>query len=291
MFKKIIAIVLATIICFGIASCTNGKPDKNEPEATPIIAGTTSGIVRDGTPHKYFTMSFDDGTHQDERIVELLKKYNVKCTFFINTGLYGVSWDWVAGTVNKPGLEHIRFTEEELRTGIYDGFDVEPHSLNHGALTTFVGTPERITSEVQDDADNIASITGIVPCGFSYPGGAGDSNTKKVREIILDTTNIRFARTINSTQKFKLPKNFMEWHPTTGLCDKNIIAKARSFVRAECNEDMLFYVWGHGYELDGYDYWDEFEKFLQIISEAEDIIIVTNAEFYQLFKDQIPSEA
>lgn len=286
--KRIITFILSIVICLGFFGCSIVN---KQPEATPVIAGTTSGLCRDGKPHKYFTMSFDDGTQQDLRIIELLKKYNIKCTFFVNTGLCGVSWDWVANQVHKPGLSHLRFTEEELKSGIYNGFDVEGHSLSHGALNGWVGTPEKITDEVQTDMDNIYGFTGIKPCGFSYPGGQSDSNTEAVRQILLDTTDVRFARTIQSTAKFDLPENFMEWNPTTGLVDHNIISYAKKFIKAECDHDMLFYLWGHGYELDGYDYWDKFEEFLKLLSEADDIVFVTNAELYQLFKDEIPSHA
>ena len=38
---------------------------------------------------KYFTMSFDDGTIQDRRFVKILNNYGLKCTFNLNSGLFG----------------------------------------------------------------------------------------------------------------------------------------------------------------------------------------------------------
>ena len=35
--------------------------------------------------------------------------------------------------------------------------------------------------------------------------------------------------------------------------------------------------------------YDRFEKFIKRMSEAEDVVFVTNTEFYNLFKDKIPS--
>ena len=54
---------------------------------------------------------------------------------------------------------------------------------------------------------------------------------------------------------------------------------------------MLFYVWAHSYEFDvpGARSYGEFEEFIKAISSAEDVVLLTNAEFYQLFKDEIPS--
>ena len=56
---------------------------------------------------------------------------------------------------------------------------------------------------------------------------------------------------------------------------------------------MLFFVWCHGYELDLFDTWDKFDLYIKTITEAaardDSIVLVTNAEFYQLFKDEIPA--
>ncbi len=35
--------------------------------------------------HKAITFSFDDGVTQDRRLVKLLDKYNLKCTFNLNS--------------------------------------------------------------------------------------------------------------------------------------------------------------------------------------------------------------
>ena len=55
---------------------------------------------------------------------------------------------------------------------------------------------------------------------------------------------------------------------------------------------MLFYAFSHGFEFDANETWDVFEEFIKQVSEAAKegkIILVSNAEFYQLFKDEIPA--
>lgn len=37
---------------------------------------------------KAVTFSYDDGTTQDIRLIELLNKYGLKCTFNLNSGLW-----------------------------------------------------------------------------------------------------------------------------------------------------------------------------------------------------------
>lgn len=253
------------------------------------VAGTNTELVRDGRPHKYFTLSFDDGITQDLKIIEILNKYGVKCaTFNINTGLYGANWEWVGQALGDPTLTHQRFTKKELQSGIYNGFDVEVHTLNHPSLKNYDNTPSAIKREVAGDAANIAKITGIKPVGMAWPGGDTEYTDKTI-EIILANTDIRFARATTATNGFKLPEYFMVWTPSCSISDHNCLDLAQQFLDAECNEDMLFYVWGHGYELDFYKSYDKFEQLVKMMAEADDVVLVTNAEFYQLFKDQIPS--
>ena len=270
------------------ASATD-EPTEVPTEAPPTPEPTPR------PPMKYFTMSFDDGITQDARIIEILKKYNMPCTFNINTGLYGVRWDWVATAVGKPGLLHLRFTKAELETGIYDGFDVEVHTLNHPSLAGNYGNNKSaIIREVGDDAKNIKELTGIEPVGMAYPGGLESDTSDYVIRTILANTPVRFARLAVSAKKpsdFALPEYWMMWYPTCSICN---IATAKTlfkrFAKAEVTDhDLLFYGWGHGYELDQNDSWDEFEELIKMISETEGIVFVTNAEFYELFKDQIPS--
>ena len=112
-----------------------------------------SGAVRDGKPHKYFTMSFDDGVTQDRAVLEICRKYNFYgATFFINTGLFGANWaDVGPSQFGRDDVTHIRFTEEEIKTGIYDGFDVQVHTLHHPCLVWYDGQPEKLKEELNLD--------------------------------------------------------------------------------------------------------------------------------------------
>ena len=53
---------------------------------------------------------------------------------------------------------------------------------------------------------------------------------------------------------------------------------AENFVNAQATEDMLFYIWGHSYELVTQEDWDAFEAFCAYIAGREDICYCTNAE-------------
>ncbi|MBQ7699583.1 MAG: polysaccharide deacetylase family protein [Clostridia bacterium] len=259
-------------------------------EYTDSIAGTHSGIVRDGTPKKYVTMSFDDATQQDLKVIEILKKYGIdKATFFINTGLCGA--DWTA----YVGVSHVRFTMDELKTGIYNGYDLESHTLNHPSMKQYDSDPASVKRECMQDALNIFNLTGIYPAGMAWPGGTGDQ-TQTTRKLVYENTNLRFARgTVfqNSLKaRYKLPKEFLLWEPTNTMSDSSVLSLFQNYLKRECTEDMLFYGFSHGFEFDAHDTWGVFEQFIQMLSEAVKdgkVVLVTNAEFYQLFKDEIPA--
>ena len=268
-------------------------PATSKPTAKPTVkptAQTTANPTATPTKtgKKYFTMSFDDGTVQDKRIIQILKKYKVDCvTFFINTGLYGAKWSWVGESAGMPDV-HTRLTEAEICSGIYKGYDVAVHTLTHPSLIDCEN--DKVLKEVGNDATNIKSLTGIQPVGMAWPG-VHPAYTKNLINTIVQGTTVRFARTTKDTSSYRLPAAFMEWHPTCSMSSSMLMPLAKRFLKRTDTEDTLFYVWGHGYELDLYDLWDEFEALIKTMSEADNIILVSNTEFYKLYKNKIPSVA
>ena len=238
---------------------------------------------------KYFTFSFDDGVTQDLRIVDIFKKHGFRaCTFFINTGLLGAEWDWVGAQFGRPDVTHHRFTEEQLRSGIYDGFDVEVHTLHHPALRDYEDQPEKITEEVQGDAENIKRIFGKAPVGMSWPGSEANG-TEKVISVILETTGVRYSRGVMPTYDFRLPERFMIWRPTCSLSDERVLELADSFRSYKPEDDAIFYVWCHGYELDIFNSYEKLEKLISKMTEADDVICADNTQIYNIFKNKIRS--
>ncbi len=246
-------------------------------------------LERNGTPKKYFTISFDDGITQDLMIIEICKAHGFyDCTFNINTGLCGEEWAWVGESLGRPDITHKRFTAAELESGVYDGFDVEVHSLSHSSLKNFDNSPPKLRREINADAINIYKYTGVYPLGMAWPGGDTEYTDKTV-ELISKGTRTGFARATTATHSFALPECFLKWYPTCSVSDGNLLELAEQFLSADCSGDMLFCVWGHGYELDLHDSYEEFEQLIKMMAEAPDVVTVTNAEFYLLFKDEIPA--
>ncbi len=242
-------------------------------------------------PKKYFTFRFDDGVTQDVRVMEILKKYNLhSCTFYLNSGLYGARWDWVGQIWNCPELSHQRFERAELETGLYSGFDVQAHTVTHPSLKNL--TDEQVTAEVAGDAAALSEWLGYTPVGLAWPGGDTEWNDHNV-ETVYRTTPIRYGSCTTRTEGFALPEYFLKWYPTCCFSDADAPDILERFIAAPADEDKLCFVWCHSYELDLYHTWERFEAFIKRIAEAaaadDSIALVTNAEFYELFKDQIPA--
>jgi len=227
---------------------------------------------------KALTFSFDDGVSQDIRFIKLLDKYNLKGTFNISSGLLG-DRDWLV----QSGLEvsHCKTSKIELKN-IYRNHEVAAHSLTHVNLANMPsGT---IAYEITKDRDTLEGLVGYPICGMAYPFGTYNDKVKKA----ADSCGIEYARTIESTGAFTLPEDFLVWHPTCHYRDVINGELVDDFLEElslkEYHFPMLFYVWGHTYEFDGYGEWEEIERFMKKICHHKHVWYATNIEIYEYIK-------
>ncbi len=266
--KKIIPMITAIILCL---LCVNCKPAADKAEENDMTA-----------PKKYFTLSFDDGTYEDEKLIALLKKYDIPATFCINTGLMdGNDVIEVAGNWRRLEYDYAK------TNAVYSGFDVISHAYTHKEFTRL--SDDEIVFQVKTDCEKIKELTGKSPAGVAYPGGTAYYDDR-VTDVLLSRTDIRFARDTDDTYKFALPQNFMAWKPTCSLLDNRLMALAKEFAESEATEDMLFYGWDHPWAITAYNAWKKVEEFFAYISGRDDIVYVSNTEFYELYKNKIPSK-
>ena len=102
----------------------------------------------DKKPKKYFTLSFDDGTTEDEKLIVLLKKYNIPATFCVNTGLMNgeVSIE-VAGSWRRMDFVYAKDNR------VYEGFDVISHGYTHREFLNL--GDELVKNQIVDDCAKI----------------------------------------------------------------------------------------------------------------------------------------
>jgi len=221
---------------------------------------------------KTLTFSYDDGVTQDQRLVDLFNKYDLKCTFNVNSALGGT-----CKILKRRGttFTHGRFeTDEYCR--VYRGHEVAVHTLTHPHLNQL--SDEDIIREVEEDRLALSDIMGCEIFGMAYPYGDG-SVDERVVELIRQHTGVKYSRLTDATLSFMPQSDLLAFHPSVHHADwNNLFELGRKFVEMQPDSPQLFYVWGHSYEFDIDNSWDKFEEFLKMVAHRSDIRYATNAE-------------
>lgn len=222
---------------------------------------------------KAVTFSYDDGTTQDIKLVELLNKYNLKCTFNLNSNLLGKSGILTSG--NQP-VSHYKLCREDIKK-VYKGHEVAVHTLTHQNLTAL--KKEEIVEQVEGDRRNLEDLVGYEVVGMAYPCG-GTNNDDRVAGIIKNNTKIKYCRTITNTDSFDIQDNLYRFNPNVyHLQWERMMEMAQKFIDADPDKPQIFYVWGHSFEMDiDSSYWIKLEELFKLISNKNDIFYGTNAE-------------
>lgn len=233
-------------------------------------------------PRKYLVISIDDGTTQDERVISLLKKYGIKATFNINTGVLDKREELPILCFDGAPLHHDIVTEKQLLNGLYAGFEVACHTRTHPMLTGL--DEENLRREIIGNYDDIVRLCGTAPTGIAYPGPSPNCD-ERVIDFLKKDGRILYGRTIDETLGFSLPTDFYRWNPTCQFRGENLAPTTDKFLQAKPDgEDLLFFVWGHSYEFDlARGAWDKLEWFCKEISAAKDVTSLSCGQFYELF--------
>lgn len=206
-----------------------------------------------------FTLSYDDNQVFDRRLVELFNKYNLKATFHLNSG-----------TLDNANDVDEFIASTEVKS-LYEGHEIACHAFSHPYLSQL---PDGlITREIIADRMTLEELSGKIVRGMSYP--YGDFSDRLIN--IAKACGIEYSRTVENTNGFNIPSDFMLWHPT---CHHNdAIPLVDEFLNGPHFRDMaLFYVWGHSFEFDRENTWEMMEEFCQKISGHDSVWYATNIE-------------
>ena len=222
---------------------------------------------------KAVTFSYDDGVTQDIRLIELLNKYNLKCTFNVNSEL--LSKKGILSR-NDRRISHYKIHPEDVKY-VYEGNEVAVHTLTHPNLTQC--DDKEVIRQVESDRLKLSELVGYEVIGMAYPCG-GVNNDDRVAEVIKNNTGVRYSRTISANDSFDIQENLYRFNPTVHQVDfEKMMKLGREFIELKPTTRKIFYIWGHSYEMDyASDYWVRLEEFFKLISNKEDIFYGTNKE-------------
>ena len=221
-----------------------------------------------GGLRKAVTFSFDDGVRQDLRLMEMFRKYGIKATFNLNSGLSGKEHDW-----EYRGIHVSRLSPEEIREN-YGGFEIAVHTVHHPDLTVL--SAEGVIQEVFQDRQALEALAGYPVRGMAYPYGTCSEGLTG----LLRSLGICYSRTVKSTHAYGFPEDYLEWHPTCHYMEQDAPKLADQFLAMDSDRLSLFYLWGHSYELDGNDNWELMEEFCRKFGTAKDVWRASNMEIY-----------
>lgn len=221
---------------------------------------------------KAVTFSYDDGVTQDIRLIEMLNKYGLKCTFNLNSDLLGKSQVLVR---EAQQVNHIKVAAGDVRS-VYDGHEVAVHTLTHANLDKC--NDEEIIHEVEKDRLHLSELVGYEVVGMAYP--CHTPTNERVEKVVREHTGVRYARTTTSTYSFDVQDNLYFFKPTVYHHREwdAMFSLGRKFLEMEADRPQVFYIWGHAYEFDLHNTWDRFEEFCKLISGRNDIFYGTNRE-------------
>lgn len=218
---------------------------------------------------KAVTLSFDDGVEQDADLKAMADRHGLKITFNVNGGLFAPE-----GKVYKPGTLSRRMSRSQCHA-LYDGsgHEVAAHGFTHPQLPSL--PDEQIVREIFMDRLTLEEEFDTEVRGFAYPYGTFDDRVVN----ILRECGLSYARTVHSTHWFDLPKDWLRLDPTCHHEEAGVEQLIDRFFseNAACGS-MMFYMWGHSYELERDNCYERTEKLMEMLGGHDDVWYATNGE-------------
>jgi len=236
-----------------------------------------------------FTTSWDDGHPLDLKLAVLLKKYGIKGTFYVPLR------NRVRPVMEKKDIIKINKM----------GFEIGSHTLTHPILTKL--DKNILIYEIRQSKKELERIIKKPVVSFCYPKGRFNKNIDSylnvsgyclARTTSLFHTNIKLApffmpTTIHFSKRtfFSYFKQGLRELNFEGFCnwliyfklDKNPLSLSLKVLDILSKMGGYFHLWGHSWEIEEQNLWEDLEKFLLIISKQKNVICLSNYEIVKYF--------
>lgn len=179
---------------------------------------------------KNIRLSVDDGCASDLRVAELAKKYKIKATFY-----WPVEWHSLAC---DKDYEPLSFKDAEM---IAQEFEIGSHTITHRHLTKI--PVDEAKFEIAESQRILGRLFNKSITKFCPPRGY---TNQELTEYTLGHYN---------SQRLTKGKGLVHIHPNSGA---NNNMPWRDYAKTIQVKE----IWGHSWEFDKYELWEELEEFL-----------------------------
>jgi len=231
---------------------------------------------------KAVTFSYDDGCRHDIRLSKTLTARGIRCTFNINSGLFGKDdQDW-------------HLTGEEIREHIVNaGHEIAVHGRVH--MAPGLSRPIDCIQDMLNCRLELEKTYDRIVRGMAYPDSGitnfqNGASYDSIRRYLQDL-GIVYARTLGGdNDRFRLPDDWMAWMPTAHHRNPEELNYAKKFLSFDPDRKdvyyadrypRLFYLWGHSYEFNDHKEWDLLDKICDTLGGHADVWYATNMEIYE----------
>ncbi len=217
---------------------------------------------------KALTLSYDDGAVFDKKLIEIMSKYGLKGTFNVNSGLFA----------QKEGGRCLT-QKQAVALYVQSNNEVAAHGVKHLPLTAIDSA--QALGEVLLDRKNLEGIFHKFVHGMAYAYGCYNDAVIEV----LRLCGIHYARTVDNSEGFAIPTDWLRWAPTCHHRNPKLMDMAQAFLKEQeggywRKSPKLFYLWGHSYEFEDHNEWHVIENFAKLVGNRDDVWYATNGEIY-----------
>lgn len=226
---------------------------------------------------KAVTLSYDDGAVQDIKLVEILEKYKMKCTFNLVGSLIGKE--------NRTDNEFIK------KSIIGNGHEIANHGYYHRSMDVL--RPIEAIVETLDSRRTLEKEFKMIVRGMAFPDRTVNRFEKpdvyKQIKTYLENLDIVYTRCAGGIEndKFELPDDWHNWEVTAHHNNPRLMEYADKFLEIDvdsqyCSRRMprVFFMYGHSWEFDRDNNWDHLESVCEKLSGKDEIWYATNIEIY-----------
>lgn len=227
---------------------------------------------------KIITTSWDDGHPKDQRIAELLDKYNLKGTFYIP----------------KANDENEVMAEKEI-ISLSKEFEIGGHTINHVRIRTLL--QQTLSSEILGCHQWLKELINKDPVSFCFPGGVLNQNainytknigfkvirttellSTEVKGVVIPTTLQVFKHSSSTYYKHLLKRK--KWSSLANYSrfgsSSNLLFLTERYLNHTLKSGGCFHLWGHSWEIDQFNLWGEVEQIFKIISNLSEATYLDN---------------